>query len=254
MKDLTIICCSLDFNLIDYKIALSLYNLGAFYKIILVSPKGANLKIENAIYLIDDKKGLSYARDKALELVNTKYVMILGDDNIIYKPEIEKAIEYMNNNSWVGCGFLTRTLNPKGYLQKALDYRWEKRFKSGQCEVVGSPMIYKTSILKEFYDKKSYYSDDTLLADKLKENGYKQGFSDSKCYELGFSLKQIIARYKIYGKSDKKYWNENYKAWGLKRRLQSLLHPLTCEWLSNLWYMPFYILIVFYRYLGWIKK
>ncbi len=253
MKDLTIICCSLDFDLINYKIALNLYNLSAFYKLILVCPKESNLKIENAIYLKDEKKGLSYARHKALQLVDTNYTLILGDDNILYHSDIKNAILQLIKNKWVGAGFLTRIIEPKGYLQKVLDYRWQKRFKSGQSHIIGSPMLYKTSILKKFYDKKSGYCDDTFLADRLKEKGYKQGILDITCYEMGLNLKQIISRMKMYGKSDKKYWNENYKSWSLKRRVQSLLHPLKCEWLPSLWYIPFYILIVFYRYLGWIK-
>jgi cellulose synthase/poly-beta-1,6-N-acetylglucosamine synthase-like glycosyltransferase len=249
---LTIITCSL--NKLNYN---RIKTLEEHYKIVFVSPLYEDGQAsDNLILVKDEKKGLAAARNKGLEKVDTKYVMMLGDDNIVDVLSINKAIAYMVNRKWVGVGFQTRLLHKKNYMQMSNNLRWIYRFTEGEREVIGTPYIYETKILKKYmYDDSMSDADDSDLGYRLKKDGYKIGYSDQACYEQGFESKEsLIERFTRYGKSDYQYWNKYHKQWSLIRKIKSLLHPVTSEFIPTLAYFPFYIWIVYLRYKGWIME
>jgi len=155
---------------------------------------------------------------------------------------------------------MNRNLN---YFTRSLDMRWQLRFFEGQREVIGTPYIFKANILKKYqFDPKMSWSDDSDLGFNLARDGYKVGYSNVFCWEIGFeNLKSILYRFKMYGKSDYEYYRKYSPEWKLKRKIKSLLHPFQVEFIeplkkskniSILYYLPFFFLITLYRYKGYI--
>ena len=221
---------------------------------IIVSPNKYENK-DNIKWVKDYGMGMAAARNAGLKAVKTEYVLYLGDDNTLNDVFIKKAIEYINANRWVGCGFLTRFYLPEGYNELCLDKRYKYRFKEGNASVIGSPFLFRTEVLKRFmFDDKCGYCDDTDLCDRMKFYGHQFGFSKYICYESKERAAEVKERFIMYGKGDKSYYEKYSPNWSIFRKLQSILHPLMCEFIPSIFYIPFYFYIVFWRYYGWIKS
>lgn len=217
------------------------------------------LKIARAfpnVKIIHQKnKGLAAARNLGLEYVDTEFVCMWGADNqLIHSHEVYRIIRRMNQKEWVGAAFRTNVLG-NNYLDKCLKIWWMKKFTYGEREVIGTPCIYRTEILKKFrYDEKCTHSDDSDLGARLKSAGYKQGYSEMFCYDISKNnMESIIERQLRYGKSDKEYYQKYSKDWTLRRKIKSWLHPIKSNWVSNIYYFPFFVLSTIIRYAGWIN-
>lgn len=212
-------------------------------------------KMFKNVTIVNQKgNGLANARNLGLKYVKTKYVCMWGSDNELYCTSMNFLIESLENKKWVGIGFLTEIRNKKKYLEICNDIWWRNKITYGQKEVVGTPNIYITKILKKFkYNENCHHSDDSDLGKRLKEAGYKQGYSFFWCYDISkCNFKNLLDRFIRYGFSDKEYHNKYCKT--LKQKIKSYLHPLKTEWAGfNLYYLPFYILIVIIRYIGRFK-
>lgn len=214
--------------------------------------------------LLDPGKGLAIARNIGLKEVKGKFVLFIGSDNVIGSKTIIRLKKYMNDYSYIGVAALTRLKNRnRNYFTRGLDMRWKLRFFEGPREVIGTPYIFKTEVLKQYkFDPNMSWSDDSDLGTKLSRNGYKLGYSNVKCWEIGFeNLKSILYRFRMYGKSDYEYYNKYSTNWKLKRKIRSILHPFIVEFMEpmiklkgckKLFFLPFLFLITFYRYKGYI--
>jgi len=212
----------------------------------------------------DPGKGLAIARNIGLNKVKGDYIFFIGSDNIIGKNGILRLKNYLNSSDYIGVAALTRLKNRnRNFFTRGLSMRWRLRCYEGPREVIGTPYIFKTEILKKYqFDPKMSWSDDSDLAVKLAKDGYKVGYSNIMCWEIGVeSLKSIKFRFRMYGKSDYEYYNKYSPTWKLKRKIKSILHPLIAEFidplkrlkgLKRMYYFPFFFLITFYRYKGFI--
>ena len=214
------------------------------------------IKKHKNIKLIKQKgNGLANARNLGLKQVKTKYLLMLGSDNILKDiRDIKKVIKYMKDNNWIGCGFLTRVYRKKTYFDICMDHWWKNKITEGQKFVVGTPLIYETKILKKFkYNEDCTHSDDTDLGERLKEKGYKQGYSGVIIYDvMENTYESIKDRWNRYSISDKEYHNQYCKTF--KQKVKSYLHPFRTEWQGfKLWFLPFWILISFIRFKGRFK-
>jgi len=201
--------------------------------------------------------GLADAHNIGLEKVKTEFVCIFGSDNMLDYDNVFRLKYRMIYNDWIGASYRTVILNPDTYFDKALNIWWIKKFQEGEREVIGTPSIYKTEILKKFgYNKEMQFCDDSDLGKRLKDAGYKQGYSEFFVYDISKNnLKSIYSRFKMYGVSDFQYWQKYSKDWAWQRKLKSLLHPFKTEWLGlDLFYLPFYILIVSIRCFWYYKS
>jgi glycosyltransferase involved in cell wall biosynthesis len=251
MKDVTCVICTLDLP----KAYLEYKHISKFAKLVFVSPHLMYLPGKNIVFLQDPGKGLGEARQIALDKCDTKYILYYGDDNEgLSKEGIVDAIEYLENHNWVGGAFLTRLNDPKSYFEKCNDIRWKYRFKPGESRVIGTPWIYNVKILKKF-GFTGGYCDDTELGQELENYGYRQGFLPFSVYESleASSLDNLRIRYYNYGKSDRLFYRAHKGEWGILRKLKSIFHPLTCEFIPHPYYIPFYVIITFWRYMGWLK-
>ncbi len=214
--------------------------------------------------LTDPGKGLAIARNIGIKEVKTEYIFFIGSDNVIGMNTLSKIKKYMNKAKYVGAACLTRVKqNRYNYFSRGLDMRWRMRFYEGPREVIGTPYIFKTEILKKYqFDPKMSWSDDSDLAVKLLKDGHKVGYSNIISWEIGFeNLKSILFRFRMYGKSDYEYYKKYSPSWTLRRKIRSILHPLKAEFidpikgmksLKGLYYLPFLFLITIYRCRGYI--
>lgn len=233
------------------------------YPVILVDKESIDNTIKIAkqfknIKIIKQKcNGLANARNEGLKHVNTKYVCMWGSDNMLGIDNIELAIERLEFNNWVGIGYRTKLYKVNNYIDYCFNFWWRNKIIPGDSKVVGTPVIHKTDILKRFgYNEECTHSDDTDLGERLYYAGYKQGYFSSFCYDISKNkFSDIIDRFMRYGKSDFEFYEMNKKSWSVNRKIKSLLHPLKTEWCGfNLYFIPFYFMIVFIRYFGWAKN
>jgi len=214
-------------------------------------------KFDNVKIIKQRNTGIAAARNLGLKYVETKFVCMWGCDNVLKNiKDIDKIIDFMEKEKWVGCSFLTKVVNPKTYFDKCMAIWWTEKFTDGQRLVIGTPVIYKTDVLKKLkYDEKCSFSDDTDLGEKIRDGGYKQGYSDITCYDITpNTFSNIAGRFLMYGKSDSEYYKKYSNAWNLKRKIKSWLHPIESNWIKNLTYFPFFVIITVIRYIGWIRN
>lgn len=212
-------------------------------------------KYKNVKLVNQKKKGLANARNLGLRHVKTKFVLMLGSDNVLKDVrDIKKVINYMEQKNWVGAGFLTRVYRQETYFDKCMNFWWQNKITEGERKVVGTPIMYKTDILKKFkYDENVTHADDTVLGEKLHHAGYKQGYSNIIVYDVTENnFESVKERFGRYGKSDQEY-HEQYCVF-FKQKVKSFLHPFRTEWQGfKLWFLPFYFIITFIRFFGRLK-
>lgn len=235
------------------------------FKVILVVKDCLVLTLENINNLYKNvtivnqyNDGLAAARNLGLQYVKTDYVLMLGSDNkLLESNNFDLLIKEMNEKKWVGIGLLTYILiTNKKYFDRCLNKLFFNKIKPGEREVIGTPVLYKTSIFDLLtYDYDCSHSDDTDLGHRLKNAGYKQGYSKQLVLDIAENnLKSIIERWTRYGISDYEYYKKYSSDWDIKRKIKSWMHPLISEWIPEIKYFPFYLLIVFIRYKAWIRK
>ena len=222
----------------------------------------------NVNIITDPGQGLALARQIALNIVKGDYLFFVGDDNIIIKGTIAKLKRYMLDHDWVGVALQTRIHNCKSnYWAYCANWRWKVRFYEGEREVIGTPYMFQTELLRQIgYDSDCKYSDDTDMEKRLSElTGRKMGYSNMYCYEIGKTgYKETVARFLMYGKGDYEFWRKYSNGWGFKRKIKSILHPIQDELIKPLRSIklfsvkfcsfPYFVFITVLRYVGWIKE
>ena len=267
-KDVSVVICTKNSEDTIEEVLKSVVRNNPLEIIVVDADSSDNTRILSKKYvskiLIDPGKGLAIARNIGLKEIKGKYTIFIGSDNVIGSKTIIRLKNYMNKYTYVGIAALTRLKNRnRNYFTHSLDMRWKLRFFEGPREVIGTPYIFKTDILKKYqFDPVMSWSDDSDLGAKLSKDGYKLGYSNVICWEIGFeSLKSILYRFRMYGKSDYEYYHKYSYNWKLKRKIRSFLHPFIVEFMEpliklksfkKLYYFPFFFFITFYRYKGYI--
>ena len=212
-------------------------------------------------------KTLGGARSIAVDKTKTKYILFLGPDNLINKETIKLLKLEMNQNNWIGIAPLQKVFEPKGYLLNSLNIYKSAKITTGAKNVIGTPQLYLTEILKKNnYNPKMHYSDDTELGDRLNNLNFKIGVGNAESYEIGEDkISDIFKRWRFYGKSDRDFHNFKKKNLSIWHKLKSLISPLNKDFLNiifsnnlniykKIFITPFLFLIVFSRYIGWFKS
>lgn len=198
-------------------------------------------------------KSLGLSRNEGLRRVKTKYVCMWGSDNVLL-DDLEKSLEIMIKNNWVGIGIRTKLFYCHNYLEKASNFRWKIRITPGGKGVIGTPNLWDANILKKYRYYDIGYSDDADLCDRLKKDKYNFGYGKYYCYEMGKdTIKNIINRYIQYGKGDRLYYNK----WGGKK-LHAFSEISVCLMskepvINKIIYLPYFIFITIVRFIGWFK-
>lgn len=214
--------------------------------------------------LFDNKSGLGNARNMGIKKSSGKFILNCGPDNILPKGSLKMMIKCLDKPNIAGVGAQTKVLG-RNYFSWSMNLYKKARFYHGQREVIGTPTLFHSKILKKYlYNKKSTFSDDAELCNRLKKFGYKFWISRALVFERKTnSLIDIIKRWKMYGVSDYEIYLSNKKQWGFFRKINSIFYPLKEELikpflktpiLKNFAILPFLILISFLRYYFWILR
>jgi glycosyltransferase involved in cell wall biosynthesis len=239
-------------------------------EIIVVDGKSTDRTVEisknyTELIFYDEGSGIAQARNVGLDYASGDFIMYVGPDNIMPLDSIFEMKNYLIQNNWVMVGAIQRIKNAKlNYLSWSIDHRFTKRFIEGETNVVGTPNLYISSILKKYkFNPSATWSDDSEIANRFYINGFKFGLSNVIAYEIGTTnLKQIFYRWVNYGKSDYEVFKANSSNWSLSRRMHSILYPFKNEFLKliinpNIYeavmIVPFATLITIIRYYGWIR-
>ena len=138
--------------------------------------------------------------------------------------------------------------------------------REGEKEIIGTPWLYQTEILKLYsFNEKMNYSDDTELCHRLRKDNHSIGISNIKSYEIGENnFPELKLRWLNYGASDSEYFRMFKKDWHIFQQINSLLSPLKKDFIKivfssrilifqKIYILPFLLYITFVRYIGWIK-
>ena len=155
MNNLTVIICTLNSEDTIKDVILSLTKDRNINKnnIVIVDGKSSDntvkiaSKLVNNIYF-DEGKGLSIARNIGLDKCETDYIFYVGPDNLIPKNIYNKLILELETNNWVGISATSYYKNPNSYFEKSFNIYKKSKYYPGEKNVIGTPWLYKTSILK----------------------------------------------------------------------------------------------------------
>lgn len=225
------------------------------------------LKKYNEVVVVEDPgKGLALARQIGIEHARGEYVFFCGDDNIIEEGSIGRLKQYMLSHEWVGAAMLTRLkYSDKNYWTFGSNERWILRFFEGERNTIGTPYLFATNVLKKYkYDPKMRFSDDADIEQRIRNDGYRIGYSDVICYEVGKDeWKDVKSRYIMYGQSDYEIWKKYSSEWNIVRKIKSICHPLVDELIKpfareknlllKIKVLPYFVIITAVRYIGWVR-
>lgn len=235
-------------------------------KIILVdaSSKDKTVKIAKSLgvkCLVLPRYTLARDRQYGLDKVKTKYVCLVDADNRLEKDCLEKLVDYLENNNFVGVAAQKiRLPEMNDYWSKG--WEWHNKhflYTLGEKLVIGTPALYITKIIKEVgYDISQAVADDNVLCYELSKKGYKVGVGPGVCREKMVSnFKQFKQKLLAYGKGDAEFFLKYPE-----RRLSIATHMLRNYLIkggkASIFYrrldlLLYYFLYSVIRYYGFIK-
>ena len=242
-------------------------------EIILVDGNSSDKTVEFAkpcadIIVKDPGLGLAVARNYGLKKVTAKYVCNVGPDNILPPGTLKNMADYLEKNNLTGVSTQTIIKDAKkSYFSYALNLYKKSRFYPGLREVIGTPHLFISDVLKKNnFDDKMSWSDDSDICARLSKMGCKFGIADAFVWEIGTEdLDSIKRRWYGYGLSDFEFYKKYSASWSFERKILSVLHPVKAEFIGPLLspilkisekikIIPFLLLITGLRYFSWIKN
>lgn len=216
--------------------------------------------------LRDKGTGLAQARNIGIAAASKKYVLNFGSDNIISHETLHSMLNKIENFRYDGVA-ATTIITHKSYLASCMNMYKLARYYEGEKTIIGTPNLFERALLTRYpYLPEATHSDDSYLCLQLKNE------NDSMFYMVGdhvieigkFSLKEVLQRWKNYGRSDYEVYNRESVNWSFMRKCKSLIYPFTNELylpllrtrglLNKFYVVPFLIFITIVRYLFWAKN
>lgn len=209
----------------------------------------------------DEGKGLAYARQLGAEKAKGNYIAYIGPDNVLGDYSLDKMLDEMINNGYVG-------IQPQVLVQDSKSY-WDRGWNNNliishnkveERDVIGTPCLFdKNVIVKVKYDPSiTFGADDTDLCFRLQKNGYRLGISSVLVYENQHStFTDFSKRWMWYGMGDAQFIVKHKN-----RILISITHPLRSYMIrrvllaiknNDFGVVPFFILCGFFRYVGIVR-
>lgn len=158
------------------------------------------------------KTGLSHSRQFGVDKVTAPYVALVDSDNILDKDCLATLKKDLGNSEFVGIAAQKRAYNHENLYARFQEWMNSKKVnKPGKKLVIGTPSLYKTSILKEIrYDANVKMGDDTDLCYRLSLKGHYVGTGNGICYEkMMDNYKEFQAKSYLYGKADSEFFRKN---------------------------------------------
>jgi glycosyltransferase involved in cell wall biosynthesis len=206
-------------------------------------------------------KGLAFQRNLAIKKTKTKYVAIINADERVQKNTFQKMLKDLKNYEAKCAGVQCQIISSnkkKNYFVSAFQTLADINLnKKGLRNMIGSPTLWKTSILKRnnwdpFFTGPS---DDTDLCYRLSKKGYFFGSSEAvvkNAHRVNFF--QYINKFLWYGKGDAQFIIKHPERLFHILKHQLYNYPLKFSFIAiiklRLLYLPFFIVIGYSRFFG----
>ncbi len=213
--------------------------------------------------LQDPSLGLGTARNIGIAKTNGTLVLNMGSDNVMPTGELEKMIRYLQAGNYQGVSAQTQIVGDS-YVSHGLNVWRSGRFPEGERSVIGTPTLFEGKLLRSHpYDPARRFSDDSELCERWsREFQARFAISDAICLEIGkISWNEVKIRAKMYGISDNEVFrNGSSQGWGIGRKIKSLVHPLTADFVipaknadvgESIKALPFLGFFTINRYAAW---
>lgn len=267
MKDTSVVVCTLNAANIIVDCLQSVKRNNPL-EIILVDGRSKDRTVQLAKpyidkVIFDNGEGLGAARNLGLDAAKGKYIAFVGPDNVMPDGSLEELKDYLLKKKCAMVCPRTLLKDTSSYIGWAQN-RYREKYTPGYKRVVGTPMFAKRDVLANYtFDPKMTWSDDTDVCERMSKDNHKFAITPSICYEIGSSeFKDVKHRWIMYGEGDRVFYKKYAPEWSVTRKLQSILHPFRTELITTLkeigfwkWLsiIPFLLMIVTFRYYGWIK-
>lgn len=152
------------------------------------------------------KTGLAHSRQFGVNKVITKFVALVDSDNILDSNCFQNILKNFEKESFVGIAAKKMSFYKNSLYGLFQEWMNSKKVnKYGLKQVIGTPAVYITDILKNInsYDENIKLGDDTDLCYRLSLKGYTVGTGDGICYEkMMDNFNDFITKAYLYGKAD----------------------------------------------------
>lgn len=214
--------------------------------------------------LTDPRQGLAVARNAGLSQVDTEFILNWGADNVLSPGTIEGMLAVLEQGEFAGVTCRTRVEVARcSYLSWAMNEYKRARFRAGLKVTIGTPSLFKTSVLRKYkFDPSMSWSDDSELCTRMGDDGHRFYCSEGFVIEVGMdNFHSVRGRWFAYGKSDDEVYTRYSDSWSFSRRVRSAAHPFLREIVdpirvapitTSVLFLPFLLLVCGIRYYGWL--
>lgn len=104
------------------------------------------------IYLKNDKNiGISQSRNKLIDVARGKYIAIFDHDDISHPTRLEKQVDFLNNNPYVGVvGTWTHWFGAKDFVRKNPEHDTDIKIRlTDVCAIMHTSAMIRKSVLTE---------------------------------------------------------------------------------------------------------
>lgn len=186
--------------------------------------------------VIKSEKGLALQRQVGIDYCDTKFHLIVDADDRLEKSCVRVLLKDMKEYKYDSVQARLRVNHPKSYCQKGMDVNWRYCICiPGPTNMTGRPALYKTEVIKKVNSDiafKNTKDEDTAMAIKMEQLGYKQGIGHGVAYRVHpMSLKENIFIWKAYGRGDANIARRYpHKKWAIIRH-DLYEYPIKRSWL-----------------------
>lgn len=177
--------------------------------------------------LSDNGKGFTFARALGTSLVVTDFTLVLGPDDVLDDGAILKMLNYLDSHPRCAGVQLSKKVEPKSptFFDYGMSLYYSK-LPVGNVPVIGTPSIFRTSLLQsEAYDAR-LANDDTDWCFRISDLGYYfYRLSGTFANEISsLSWVQFFNRWTWYGRGDYDFIRKHLRI-SKRRALRHLFHP-----------------------------
>lgn len=218
------------------------------------------------LVLEDEGEGLGKARNLGIAHTTSNLVLNFGSDNVMPRGELLKMIETLVLGGYHGVSAQTR-VEGDDYPSRGLNAWRRGRFRPGPTSVIGTPTLFLGGMLRSHpFDTARTFSDDSELCERWsREYGSRFAISPAEVLEIGkTSWSEVRVRSRMYGISDEEIYRiGSSQGWDSRRKIRSLLHPLSADLLTPMAQLPvkeavstvpFLMAFTAMRYEQWIRS
>ncbi len=131
------------------------------FEFIILNDSPNNAELEKLVLSYDDKRiiylkndkniGISQSRNKLIDVARGKYIAIFDHDDISHPTRLEKQVDFLNNNPYVGVvGTWTHWFGAKDFVRKNPEHDTDIKIRlTDVCAIMHTSAMIRKSVLME---------------------------------------------------------------------------------------------------------